>query len=160
MKKIMTLLLVLCFFLMLAGGLAYFRMTAHDNTKSGDNIAAFVKNVSSDSITVDITEYITDADAERIEELNLTEDDMLDGYYFYNADEEVTIWKCNEETVYTFIDWNGDFTDGEYPAEYTTTNVAEFMKYLETYENGEPGMPFFFTVENGYVKQITEKPFA
>lgn len=27
-------------------------------------------------------EYITDTDTERIKELKLTEDDMLDGYYF------------------------------------------------------------------------------
>ena len=79
-----------------------------------------------------------------LKELKLTEDDMLDGYYFFNPDEEVTIWKCNEETVYTFIDWGGDFTDGEFPVEYTTTDIKEFQKYIETYDNGEPKMPFFF----------------
>lgn len=125
-----------------------------------EDIAAFVKKVSADSITVDMIEYITDTDTERIKELKLTEDDMLDGYYFFNPDEEVTIWKCNEETVYTFIDWGGDFTDGEFPVEYTTTDIKEFQKYIETYDNGEPGMPFFFMIKNGYIKQMIEKPFA
>lgn len=134
--------------------------TVYDNTESGENIAAFVKKVSSDSIVVDTIEYITDTDTERIKELKLTEDDMLDGYYFLNADEEVTTWRCNEETVYTFIDWGGDFTDGAFPAEYTTTDIKEFQRYIETYDNGEPKMPFFFTVKNGFIKQILERPFA
>lgn len=134
--------------------------TVYDNTESEEDIAAFVKKVSPDSITVDIIEYITDTDTERIKELKLTEDDMPDGYYFFNADEEVTIWKCDEETVYTFIDWGGDFTDGEFPVEYTTTDIKEFKKYIETYDNGEAGMPFFFTIKNGHIKQIIEKPFA
>lgn len=133
---------------------------AYDNNASSEATAAFVKNISGDSITVDIIEYITTADTERIKELRLTESDMLGGYYFFNPDEEVTTWKCNAETVYTFIDWHGDFTGGEFPAEYTTMDIEEFQKYIETYDNGEPKMPFFFTIENGYIKQIIEKPFA
>lgn len=134
--------------------------TAYNNTESGEEIAAFIKNVSDDSISVDIIEYIEDTDTERMKELKLTEEDMLDGYYFFNADYEVTTWKCNKETVYTFIDWGGDFTDGEFPVEYTTTDIEEFQRYIETYDNGEPGMPFFFIIDNGYIKQIIEKPFA
>ncbi len=131
-----------------------------DSTENEEAAAAFVKNVSTDSIMVDIVEYIDDTDAERIKELKLTEADMPDGYYLFNSDEEVTTWKCNAETVYTFIDWNGDFTGEEFPEEYTTTDIEEFEKYIKTYDNGEPKMPFFFTVENGYIKQIIEKPFA
>lgn len=132
----------------------------YDNAKNEEEVAAFVKNVLVDSIEVDIIEYITDTDTERIKELKLTENDMPDGYYFFNSDEEVTTWKCNAQTVYTFIDWGGDFTDGEFPVEYTTMDIEEFQKYIETYDNGEPGMPFFFWIENGYIKQIIEKPFA
>lgn len=132
----------------------------YDNTESEEEVAAFVKNVLADSIEVDIIEYITDTDTERIKELKLTENDMPDGYYFFNSDEEVTTWKCNAQTVYTFIDWGGDFTNGEFPVEYTTMDIEEFRKYIKTYDNGEPRMPFFFWIENGYIKQIIEKPFA
>lgn len=131
----------------------------YGNTQS-EETAAFVKNVSAGSIAVDIVEYIEDTDTERVKELKLTEADMPDGYYISNPDEEVTTWKCNTDTVYTFIDWYGDFTGAEFPEEYTTMNIEEFQRYIETYDNGEPKMPFFFTVENGYVKQIVEKPFA
>lgn len=141
-------------------GITQSEKTVYDNIESKEDVAAFVKNVSDDSIAVDIIEYITVTDTERIKELNLTQEDMLDGYYFFNPDEEVTTWKCNAETVYTFIDWNGDFTGGEFPVEYTTMDIEEFQKYIETYDNGEPRMPFFFTIENGYIKQIIEKPFA
>ena len=134
--------------------------TVYNNTESGEEIAAFIKNVSDDSISVDIIEYIEDTDTERMKELKLTEEDMLDGYYFFNEEEKVTTWKCNKETVYTFIDWGGDFTDGEFPVEYTTTDMEEFQRYIETYDNGEPGMPFFFIIDNGYIKRIIEKPFA
>lgn len=134
--------------------------TAYDSTENEEAIAAFVKNVSTDSIVVDIVEYIDDTDTEGIKALKLTEADMPDGYYLFNPDEEVTTWKCNAETVYTFIDWNGDFTGAEFPEEYTTMDIEEFQKYIKTYDNGEPKMPFFFTVENGYIKQIIEKPFA
>ena len=93
-----------------------------------EDVAAFIKNVLADNITVDIVEYITDTSKERIKELKITEEDMPDGCYIFNSDEEVTIWKCNAETVYTFIDWNGDFTGAEPPEEYTTTDIEEFQK--------------------------------
>ena len=93
-----------------------------------EEVAAFIKNVSADNVTVDIVEYITDTNKERIKELKISEEDMPDGYYIFNSDEEVTIWKCNAETVYTFIDWNGDFTGAEPPEEYTTTDIEEFQK--------------------------------
>ena len=97
-----------------------------------EDVAAFIKNVLADNITVDIVEYITDTNKERIKELKITEEDMPDGCYIFNSDEEVTIWKCNAETVYTFIDWNGDFTGAEPPEEYTTTDIEEFQKTTST----------------------------
>ena len=97
-----------------------------------EEVAAFIKNVSADNITVDIVEYIIDTNKERIKELKISEEDMPDGYYIFNSDEEVIIWKCNAETVYTFIDWNGDFTGAEPPEEYTTTDIEEFQKTTST----------------------------
>ena len=41
-----------------------------------------------------------------------------------------------------------------------TKGVKEFKKYIETYDNATPGMPFFFQVEKGVVSLILEKPFA
>lgn len=85
---------------------------------------------------------------------------MPDGYYIYNPDKKNVVWELNMQTVYTFIDWNGDFTGSKYPKEYTATDIQEFKKYIETYDNAAPGMPFFFEVEEGVVSLILEKPFA
>ncbi len=123
-------------------------------------VAAFLKEVTESTVTVDVIEFITDAETERIKELNLTENEMPDGYYIYNQDTETVTWNLDSQTVYRFIDWNGDFTGSEYPEEYTTTDVQEFIKYIETYQNATPGMPFFFQIENGVVRLILEKQIA
>lgn len=123
-------------------------------------VAAFFKEMTESTVTVDVIEFITDADAERIKELNLTENEMPDGYYIYNQDTETVTWKLDSQTVYMFIDWNGDFTGFEYPEEYTTTDLQEFRKYIETYKDAAPGMPFFFQIENGVVRLILEKQIA
>jgi hypothetical protein len=123
-------------------------------------VAAFLKEMTENNLMVDVIEFITDDNEEKIRELNLTEDDMPDGYYIYNPDTETIVWKLDAQTVYTFIDWNGDFSDSEYPEEYTTTDVQEFKKYIETYENATPGMPFFFQIEDDVIRLVLEKPFA
>lgn len=126
----------------------------------GEYIVAFLKGMTDSTITVDIAEFITDDDTERIKELNLSEEDMPDGYYIYNPDEETVTWKLDGQTIYTFIDWNGDFTGSDYPEEYTTMDAAEFQKYIGTYEDSRPGMPLFFQIEDGTVKVILEKQIA
>ena len=124
-------------------------------------VVAFLKELSDSEIKVDVIDYITDDNMEKVNELRLSQDDMPDGYYFHNPDTETINWKLNAQTVYHFIDWSGDFSDaGNYPREYTTTDVKEFKKYIETYDNATPGMPFFFEVEKGVVSLIVEKPFA
>lgn len=122
-------------------------------------VAAFIKDFSGDRITVDIIEYISELDTERIAELGLTEDDMLDGYYFNNPEEELTVWTCDKTASYTFIDWGGDFTGSPYPGFYCTMSLDEFHRYLDTYTDGLPWMPLFFTVEDGVIKSVLEKPF-
>ena len=123
-------------------------------------VAALFKEMTESTVTVDVIEFITDADVKRIKELNLTENEMPDGYYIYNQDTETVTWNLDSQTVYMFIDWNGDFTDSEYPEEYTTTDLQEFRKYIETYQDAAPGMPFFFQIENGVVRLILEKQIA
>ena len=123
-------------------------------------VAAFLKDTTENSITVDVIELVTSDNAERVNELGLTEEDMPDGYYIHNPKQETVMWKLNEQTVYTFIDWDGDFTGSDYPEEYTTTDIEEFHRYIETYDDAAPGMPFFFQVEDGVVKMVLEKFFA
>lgn len=121
--------------------------------------AAYVKDFSDDSITVDIVEYITSDDADKMKEHQLTEEDLPDGYYIYNPDEKTTTWKLVRNTSYTFIDWGRDFVQSDDPEDLniTTTDREVFKKYLDTYDP-EPGMPFFFEVREGVVQSIVEEP--
>ncbi len=123
-------------------------------------ICAFLREITEDSVTADVAEYITPDNPERIEELQLTEDDMIGGYNIYNPDTETVVWKLDDQTVYHFVDWGHDFTGTESVEEYTTKNVFEFIEYIGTYENSKPGMPFFFQGEDGVVKVILEKWIA
>lgn len=134
------------------------RISVRDEAFEG-MVAAFIRDFSGDKITVDVIEYISEKDTERIAQLGLTEDDMLDGYYFNNPEEELTVWTCDKAASYTFIDWGGDFTGSSYPGFYCTMSLDEFHRYVDTYTDGQPGMPLFFTVEDGVIKSVLEKPF-
>ncbi len=123
------------------------------------SFAAMLEEIDGNTVVLDIVEFITDDDTERIRELKLTEEDMPDGYYIYNPDKKTTSFKLSEHTVYRFIDWNRDFVDSDDFDELNilTTDKAVFEKYIDTYDP-KPGMPFFFEVQEGYVTKIVEKP--
>ncbi len=123
-------------------------------------VAAFLKGMTENSVTVDVIEFITSDNEDRVRALNLNEGDMPDGYYIYNPDQDMTTWKLDSQTIYNFIDWNGIFTASDYPKEYTTLDMQEFQQYISTYEDSTPGMPFFFQVEDGIVKLVFEKFIA
>lgn len=122
---------------------------------------AYVVSLGTDTIEVDIAEYITDEDTDRMRELNLTEGDMPDGYYIYNPDETTETLQLTKETNYTFIDWGRDFVDADLYEDLliSTTSRELFLSYLKTYRDSRPGMPFFLEVEDETVKSILEKPF-
>lgn len=119
-------------------------------------VAGLVKDLSEDSITIDPVEYIDEGDTERLRELGVTEEDMWDGFYIHNPDEEQTTYTYSDEAVFTFIDWSGEFTGLPYPAFYTTKSTAEFHEYAEGYRDG--WLLLFFKVENGIVRYVVERP--
>lgn len=125
-------------------------------------LCAFLINLEGDTVVVDPAEYITTDDTERMKELNLTEADMPSGYYIYNPDEATETFRLTPETVYSFIDWNRDFVDSDRfeDMNISTTTRAVFEKYLKTYKDSKPGMPFFFQIKDGAVERVLEKPMA
>lgn len=121
----------------------------------------FLKSLDgTDGVWIDLAEWITDEDTDRIQELQLTENDMPDGYFIYNPEETTQYFSLTEDTVYTFIDWGRDFVDSdEFQEKFVETKELEtFGEYLDTYQDFQPGMPFFYELEDGYVKSIVEKP--
>ena len=121
-------------------------------------ICAFVKEIKDNVIVLDTVEFITDENADRITELNLTELDMPDGYYINNTEIEAEEYMLTETTTYGFIDWKNDFVEEGEDRQFFTTNREDFVKYLNTYENAQPGMPFFIGIAGDKVISVTEKP--
>ena len=71
------------------------------------------------------------------------------GFYIYNPEEESVPLTLADDAVYTFIDWGRDFipSDSSQDLTVSTTTLALFEAYLETYEDGKPGMPFFMETD-------------
>ena len=121
-------------------------------------ICAFVKEIKDDIIVIDTVEYITNEDTERIAELQLTNLDMPNGYYINNTEIESEEYMLTQTTTYSFIDWKNDFVEEGENKEFYTTNKEDFIKYLNTYENSQPKMPFFIGISGDKVISVTEKP--
>lgn len=148
------------FLLSILALLSMFSVCACNNTVADNKteLCAFVKEIKDNVIVIDIAEYVTSDNTDRVSELNLKDSDMPDGYYINNPEIELDEFKLTEETVYNFIDWKNDFVEEGANREFSTTNKEDFIKYLSTYENSQPKMPFFFNIENNEVVSITEKP--
>ncbi len=121
-------------------------------------ICAYVKEIKDDKIILDVVEYVDSYDEERVAELNLTEFDMPNGYYINNPETELEEYILTETTTYSFIDWTNDFVEDGEDREFYTTKREDFIKYLNTYENSEPKMPFFISIAGNKVISILEKP--
>lgn len=130
----------------------------NDTTTGQNNVCAFVKKIKDNTVVVDIAEYITAENSERISELKLTESDMPNGYYIYNIDTETEEYLLTENTRYNFIDWENIFVEEGADRNYSTTNKEDFIKYINSYDNSQPGMPFFFELSDNEVISIIEKP--
>ena len=136
------------------------------NAETGSNktntLCGFLKSIDETSVMIDEAEYVTPEDSQRIRELNLTEEDLLSGYYIYNPEEETKEYRLTSDTVYNFIDWERNFTYSDAPEEVniSTTDIDKFIKYINTYTNAQPGMPFFFEIDGENIVSITEKPMA
>lgn len=114
-------------------------------------------DLNEEEISVDIVEYINRENTQRINELNLDSLlDMPDGYYIHNPDTTPTTYSLTENTEYCFFDWKEQFSDKYEGRNINTNNVNDFIKYIESYDNATPGMPFVFEIKDNKVLKITE----
>ena len=152
MKKIISLGFALIFILSLCS------CNKDTVTENKTEVCALLNEIKDDKIIVDVVEYVTTEDKDKILELGLKDTDLVNGYYINNPETELKEYALTEDTAYNFIDWKNDFVKEGSPREFSTKNREDFIKYLNTYENSEPKMPFFFVIKNGKVVSITEKP--
>ena len=131
-----------------------YRKVMENQTK----ICAFVKEIKGNKIIVDAAEYVSKEDTKRIKELNLTDFDMPNGYYIHNTEVVLEEQTLTETSTYSFIDWKNDFVEFGEDRRFDTTDKEDFIKYLNSYENSQPKMPFFLDIADGKVIKITEIP--
>ena len=65
-----------------------------------------------------------------------------------------------EQTEYSFPDWGREFGGIDEDIRVVTKDKSIFQKYMQTYTDGKPGMPFFFELDGNKVVRILEKPMA
>ena len=136
-------------------------------TKPPVEFTAVIKAFDTDAwengeMQLNIVEYITRDDTERIAELELSDQDMISSYYIHDEDESITLLKMPEDTEYIFFDWSDAYTD-ETDERYeilgerwiSTRNTELFYEYWLPYADS-PGYPFVFTAseEKVIVKEI------
>lgn len=123
-------------------------------------VCAYIREIKGDILVIDPVEYISSEDSDRFASYKHTEDDMPDGYYLYNEDEETEQVTLTAQTEYSFLDWTREFGGTDEDIRVITTDKKIFEKYLDTYTDGKPGMPFFLELDGGEVVRILEKPMA
>lgn len=114
--------------------------------------------VKDNQLIVDEIKFIDLADKYWIDSLNLTEEDMTNGYYIYNPSDEKLTFTLNDETRYDFYDTGALFISEDNETRmYTTQEVSELLKKFDA-GNGELGKtPFEIQVlEDGRVISIRE----
>ena len=123
-------------------------------------VCAYIRAIKGDVLVIDPVEYISSEDSDRFASYKHTEDDMPDGYYLYNEDEETEQVTLTAQTEYSFLDWTREFGGTDEDIRVITTDKKIFEKYLDTYTDGKPGMPFFLELDGRNVVRILEKPMA
>lgn len=123
-------------------------------------LCAYIKEINGNTLVIDPVEYISSEDSDRLASYKHTDDDMPDGYYIYNKDEKTEDVILTDQTEYSFLDWTREFGGTDADIRVVTKDKKIFEKYMETYTDAKPGMPFFLKMKGNTVIQILEKPMA
>ena len=123
-------------------------------------ICAYIKEIKGDILVIDPVEFISSEDSDQFASYKHTDDDAPDGYYIYNEDVKTKNMTLTGQTEYSFLDWTREFGGTDADIRVTTRDKKIFQKYLETYTDAKPGMPFFLKVKGKKVIGIWEKPMA
>ncbi|TJX15434.1 hypothetical protein E9840_03290 [Tissierella creatinini] len=100
---------------------------------------------------------------DRMEELNLTEEDMPNGYAILRKNQVDETYELADEVEYIFTDVNLNFiqeSEAQGNRLYTTTKYDEFLTHLGDLNNiplSEQKIPYFIKIQDGKVIGIEEK---
>lgn len=113
-------------------------------------------------ICIQPIEWIESDDEERIQELGLTEADLVSGYCIMDDSDELLQLKITDETKYIFLDWYNEYVEPDNGRAISTTDESFFLDYLQSGygENANQYPLFIWLKEDGSVERLMEKPLA
>ncbi len=115
--------------------------------------------IEDNKLLVNDFKFIDRSDQYWIDNLELTEADMPDGYYIYDTSDKETTFYLSDETRYNFYDTRRQFvSETGKNILYTTTDVNEFLKEFDSDGDGNLGKtPFKIQAfEDGRVISVSE----
>ena len=105
-------------------------------------------NIDSASFEFDKIEWLTEDNTKRLKQLNITLNDMPNGYYIYNADTYTMRYTVTNQTEYNIINWEETVT-------HKSVTMEEFISHFNQYSQFTP--PCRIIIQDGYVLSITEQ---
>ena len=156
MKKQIGILLIVMFLC----GLVGCQNEEKEQTSSGayDLYEGYI-SVKGNQLFVNDFEFIDLSEQYWINKLELTTEDMPNGYYIYDTSDELMTFSLNNETRYNFYDVGAQFVpEDDTDRLYTTTNLNDFLEKFDIDGSGDLGKtPFRIQVlEDGRVISISE----
>lgn len=156
MKKATVLFVAIMFVCHLAGCQA----KQLDQTTSGAyHLYEGYLAVNDDKLFVNDFKFIDLSDQYWIKNLELTSEDMPNGYYIYDTSDELLTFALSEGTRYNFYDTGAQFvSEDDEDRLYTTTSLDDFLAKFAVDSDGDLGKtPFEIQVlEDGQVLSISE----
>lgn len=148
------------FLIVLLFGLVSCQNVQKEQSASGaSDIYEGYLTIKGNQLFVNDFEFIDLSDRYWINQLELTTEDMPNGYYIYDVSDEWMTFSLNDETRYNFYDIEAQFvSEGDIDRLYTTTNLDDFLTKFDIDDNGDLGkIPFRIQVlEDGKVLSISE----
>ncbi len=100
------------------------------------------------SFHLDPVEWLTTADRDRLREIDVDPNELLNGYYIYNKETYPMYCEVNEKTKYNIIDGNG-------LTSHKAVTKDELVQYLDQHADYSP--LFWITIQDGYVTDMSEQ---
>ena len=123
------------------------------------NYIGYISNWKSDengtgdfSFHLDVVEWLTLEDIDRLKELKLSPDQLPSGFYIYNPNSYPAYFEGKDYTVFRIIEAKTEVRQIEITRE-------EFEKYLKRLDQVEPSfqIPFRIVTKDGFVQSIEEQ---
>lgn len=130
------------------------------NTSDVNDYEMHIGYISLDSelVRLDEFEFIRQEDKKRIEELNLSQEDMPNGYYINNESEDINVFEVDNDAEFIFYDTGNIFVEENEDKKYLTKDIEEFKLFLYSNTNTPRRTPFWVGInKEGYVVIIEEE---